>query len=525
MTNKMTEDRTRALLELLIQINREVAAALDLRTVLQRLLFAATQNVGGERGSIVVLDEAGKPIDATIIYGRSLHEHTTQQLRETVDRGLAGWVIEHRKAALIPDTNKDERWLRRDDDASDRSGSKSALCVPLLARDRLVGVLTLVHSVPNAFGPEHLELMQAIADQASIAVFNARLYKDLQKTHQRYRELFEESIDPIFITDWDGKVTEANREAVSLSGYKNEDLHKMSIDQLHEVNWNRVGMEFEKLREADGSSYESVLHKADSGRTPVEVHARRVEFEDADSIQWTLRDITERKELDSLRDDLTAMIYHDLRSPLGNIVSSLEVLGGMVGEDEATRNILGIAAHSTDRIQRLVNSLLDINRLESGQPIMNQKAAKPEELIASAVQDVQPAASGRRQTIDAKVDGALPHIRVDADMMRRVLINLLENAIKFSKADTGIEIGAQKDGNSVRFWVRDTGPGIPPSEHKHIFEKFARLKGRNQPGGLGIGLAFCRIAVQAHGGTIWVESEEGKGAKFVFTLPIMDGKV
>ena len=201
----MTEDRTQTLLELLIQINREVAAALDLRTVLQRLLFAATQNVGGERGSIVVLDDNGKPIDATIIYGKSLSEHTTKQLKETVDRGLAGWVIQHRKAALVPDTSKDKRWIRRPDDAKDQSGAKSAICVPLLAREHLVGVLTLVHSAPNAFNSAHLDLMQAIADQASIAVFNARLYNDLQNAHQRYRELFEESIDPIFITDWEGR--------------------------------------------------------------------------------------------------------------------------------------------------------------------------------------------------------------------------------------------------------------------------------------------------------------------------------
>jgi two-component system, NtrC family, sensor histidine kinase KinB len=689
----MTEDHARALLELLIQVNREVAAALDLRTVLQRLLFAAMQNVGGERGSIIVLDDAGNPVDATIIYGKSLHEHTAQQLRETVDRGLAGWVISHRKAALVPDTGKDERWLRRADDALDQSGSKSALCVPLLARERLVGVLTLVHSVPNAFGHEHLELMQAIADQASIAVLNARLYTEssrqarimtaladgaaafsaslelrevwqrvlnqtiqamqvetaaiglmegseqnivfraaagqnagniverrvaggqgligqvaregrgtivpnaredkrytdadrftgieakaigvvpiqsqgktigvleainpvsgvfdpdaltvltgigalagttirnaqlfeqLQNAHQRYRELFEDSIDPIFITDWEGRVIEANREAIRLSGFRAEDLHRMSIDQLHAINWNKVGMDFEALRDQDEASYESVLHRADSGKTPVEVYARRVEFEAADSIQWTLRDISERKELDSLRDDLTAMIYHDLRSPLGNIVSSLGVLEGIVGQDETTRSVLNIAIHSTDRIQRLVNSLLDISRLESGQTIANQQVVKPEELIESAVEDVRPSASGHHQMIEAKLAARLPNIRVDADMLRRVLINLLENAIKFSKAGTKIEVGAKKDGASVQFWVRDSGPGIPASEHGHIFEKFARLKGKDRPGGLGIGLAFCRIAVQAHGGAIWVESAEGEGSKFIFTLPVMDGKV
>ena len=126
----MAEDRTKALLELLIQINREVAAALDLRTVLQRLLFAVIHNVGGERGSIVVLDDSGKPIDATIIYGKSLREHTTQQLKETVDHGLAGWVIQNRKAALVPDTSLDERWVRRAEDAMDHIRAKSAICVP-----------------------------------------------------------------------------------------------------------------------------------------------------------------------------------------------------------------------------------------------------------------------------------------------------------------------------------------------------------------------------------------------------------
>ena len=153
---KTSESRTRPLLELLVKVSREIATALDLRTVLQRLLFAAIQYVGGERGSIVVMDDAGKPVDATIVYGRQFHDHTTQQLRETVERGLAGWVVQNRKAALVPDTSKDERWLRRADDAAEQSGAKSAICVPLMARDRMVGVLTLVHPVPNTLNTASL---------------------------------------------------------------------------------------------------------------------------------------------------------------------------------------------------------------------------------------------------------------------------------------------------------------------------------------------------------------------------------
>ena len=680
-------DRTKALLELLYHVSRDVATALDLRTVLQRVLYEAMQNVGGERCSIVVLDDAGKAVDATIVYGSKVHEHTTQQLRETTERGLAGWVIRNRRGVYVPDTSKDERWLMRPDDAMDQTGVKSAICVPLLAREKLVGVLTLVHPKPNVFSEIQLDLMQAIADQAGIAVLNARLYTEsqrqarvmtalaegaaamnaslrmedvhqriliqtmqalqvetvalgmidgdqlvyraaaghnagnivgrkiplgqgiagtaardgravvvsdvgqdsnygdadkfggvemravvvapiqsqgrtigiieainpiarsfdpdallvmtgigglagtsvqnsdlfekLQAAHQRYRELFEDSIDPMLITDWHGNILEANRQALLLSGYSNEHLHSLRVDQLHEVNWNRTGAEFDTLRENRTCSYESSLRRQDDTHLPIEVHARRVEFDEADSIQWIIRDITERKELDSLREDLTAMIYHDLRSPLANIVSSLDVLYSLVPEDdrETVLSILKIAENSTDRIQRLVSSLLDVSRLESGQPVADQKVVETVELIESAIRDVTPAAAGRHQDISTELSDQLPPIWVDEDMARRVLINLMENASKFSPANGWIHIGATEDGEWIHFWITDNGPGIPAAEQERIFDKFTRLRGNSKPGGLGIGLAFCRLAVVGHGGRIWVESESGNGSAFHFTFP------
>ncbi|HSQ39354.1 MAG TPA: GAF domain-containing protein [Anaerolineales bacterium] len=687
MTLPQNPDRTRALLELLYNVSRELATALDLRTVLQRVLYEALQNVGGERCSIVVLDDAGKAVDATIVYGKKIHEHTTQQMRETMERGLAGWVIKNRKGVYVPDTGKDDRWLMRPDD-TDRLGSKSAICVPLLAREKLVGVLTLVHTKPNTFSTEQLDLMQAIADQAGIAVLNARLYTEsqrqarvmtalaegaaamnaslrmddvyqrvliqamqalqvetvalgmiegehlvfraaaghnagnilgktielgmgvagtvtregrgvvvadvsmeknfnevdrlggvemralliapiqsqgrvlgvieainpisksfdpdallvmtgigglagttiqnaelferLQAAHQRYRDLFEESIDPIVITDWEGYIIEANRQASLLSGYTREELQGMSIDQLHEVNWNKTGMEFEFLRGDQMVSYESSLHKQDETHVPAEVHARRVEFDSTDSIQWILRDITERKELDGLREDLTSMIYHDLRSPLANIVSSLDVIATMVPEEERTTvlSILKIAENSTDRIQRLVSSLLDVSRLESGQPVADQTVADAFALVRKTLQDVVPSIRGRRQTLVEDLPGELPFIWVDEDMARRVLINLVENSSKYSPSDGTIEVGARAEDGWVHFWVKDQGSGIPPSEQDHIFDKFTRIRGKGQVGGLGIGLAFCRLAVQGHGGRIWVESDTGKGSTFHFTFPV-----
>jgi PAS domain S-box-containing protein len=360
---------------------------------------------------------------------------------------------------------------------------------------------------------------------AGTTIQNAQFLDRLQKAHKRYRELFEDSVDPIVITDWDGKVLEANRQAVSLSGYGNEMLRTMSIDQLHEVKWNKTGLNFEALKRDDECNYESVLHQQNDGTMPIEVHAHRVEFDETDSVQWILRDITERKELDTLRDDMIAMIYHDIRSPLGNIVSSLELMDGMMPADETLQTMLNIARNSTGRIQRLVNSLLDINRLESGQPIADQHAIDPLVLIRESLRDVEPSASGRHQTLENKAFGVLPLIWVDVDMIHRVFINLLENAIKYTPTGGRVEIGAQTtSGTSVKFWIRDNGPGISAADRDRIFDKFTRLRSKNSPSGLGVGLAFCKLAVLGHGGQIWVESELGQGTVFWLILPVAQKK-
>jgi len=680
----------RAVVELLFRVSRDVAEALDLRTVLTRLLFAAINNVGGERGSIVVLDNNTQPVDSAIVYGRQVHEHTTVQLRDTIDHGLAGWVVRNQKPVLIPDTSKDERWLRREDDAANKTGAKSAICVPLLVRKKLVGVLTLVHPEPNAYNEEQFELMQAIADQAGVAVLNARLYDESQRqarvmtaladasaeintslrldevfnrilqqtvraldveiaaialtdlssgdlvycaatgegadsligqrvaagrglsgkvmrdgqgvvvpsvtqevrfspeeqvaqvriyavaispmraekqvigiiqainpvkknfdpdallvlnglgslagttlqnaqlferfdaAQKRYRELFEDSIDPIVITDLDGKLIEVNRRAIELSGYNLDELRDAPISKLHSPNYEKTGQNFEKAAATSAITYETQLILKNEKSIPVEVYLRKVVFDDVASLQWMLRDITTRKELDSLRDDLMAMIYHDLRSPLSNIVSSLDILTTILPkqENDTATTVLEIARHSIERIQRLVNSLLDINRLEAGQPLVNRRKFQLKSIFDEGVEAIKPGLNGRNQTIAMEYPDSLPTVSIDVDMIRRVIINLMDNAVKYTPSKGQIEVGAASDGVFVRIWIKDNGLGIPSIDRERIFEKFARLKGENSPSGLGVGLAFCKLAIEAHGGQIWVESEPGQGAKFIFTLPI-----
>ncbi len=681
----------RSVLELLYKVSREFASALDLKAVLTRVLFAAINNVGGERASIVVMDDNERVVESAIVYGNQVRESTTIQLKDTVDRGLAGWVVRNRQPALVPDTSKDSRWLRRQDDAQDRSGAKSAISVPLLSREKIVGVLTLVHSIPKAYGDEHLELMQAIADQAGVAIVNARLFTESQRqarvmtslaegavnintslhmeqvfesvlnqtkqalqvetaalgmveqpsgeivyraatgensdklvgkrikakegiagivvregrgmllpaasedarlaeaehlaggntralscapihaqgkvigvlqafnplnkvfdadallvltglgglagstiqnaqlfesldvARQRYRDLFEDSIDPIVITDLQGTIVEANRQASTLSGHPTDKLHQFLIEQMHDINYEKTGRKLEKIGDST-IVYESTLYDSLGGMHPVEVYVRKVVFDEAESIQWILRDITERKDLDALREDLTAMIYHDLRSPLANILSSIDMIATIIPENEKENSepILKIAHQSLDRIQRLINSLLDLTRLEQNQPVGEQEAISISMLFEEALEAVRPGAEGHKQSIEVSLADKLPAVFVDVDMIRRVLINLMENAVKYTPTKGEIVVGAEKDGEFVRIFVQDNGPGIPEADRERIFDKFTRLKNKTGPGGLGVGLAFCKLAVQGHGGKIWVEAvaAPGKGSKFIFTLPV-----
>ncbi len=682
---------TEATLELLYNISRELTSALDLHMVLRRVLFLSMQSVGAISGSIIVLDSYGKPIDSAIITGDVVHDQTTQQLKITYEQGLAGWVAQHRQAVLISDTSRDERWLFRPDDAPERRGPKSAVSAPLMAREELVGVMTLVHPQPGFFQPEHLSLVQSIAGQAGIAVLNARLYDEsqrrarvmaalatsaatitgsldlrevlqrileqtsqallvdtvslalldakhqelvfeastgrfsdkvvgirlkigqgiagwvaqhgegtvvndvsqderffrgvdlitgfhthaiacapirwgnevigileainpfsrvfdedaldvlsgiaslagtairhaqlfeaLQAAHQRYRELFEDSIDAIFITDWDGKIIETNHQAEQITSQSAEALRKQTIHSLSLVDEGALGEGFANLKQGETISYETTL-QTDSGHSvPVHVYARQVAIEGESYVQWIVHDITERKNLETLRNDLISMIYHDLRSPLANVVSSLDVLENILPLDNepAIKSLLNIAVRSTERIQRLTNSLLDLRRLEAGQPISNPKPQSVTEIIADSIEAVQASADSKHQIIETKLAALLPQVLVDGEMIRRVLINLLENTVKYTPQGSRIEIGAQPEGEMVNIWVQDSGPGIPVSEQERIFDKFTRLRGAEEQHGFGLGLAFCRLAVEAHGGRIWVESEPNQGSCFHFTLPI-----
>jgi PAS domain S-box-containing protein len=233
-----------------------------------------------------------------------------------------------------------------------------------------------------------------------------------------------------------------------------------------------------------------------------------------------LRDVTEERKIERMRSDLIHTMVHDLRNPLTAIQASLDVLGLMQIDDVDGPDILAIAARSSRRLLSLVNAILDLSRLESGQMPLQRNALTLTSLIADISQLLAPLAAAKGQCIDLIVSSDLPEVLADADLMGRVLQNLIGNAIKFTPEGGRISVSAQPYADLpgyMQIAVSDTGPGIPEDIHDRLFEKF--VTGANRENGSGLGLAFCRLVVEAHGGQIWLDSDSVPGTTFKLTIP------
>jgi K+-sensing histidine kinase KdpD len=259
--------------------------------------------------------------------------------------------------------------------------------------------------------------------------------------------------------------------------------------------------------------------------TPLMVRARQMALGKRDVIEWVAQDVTAQMQLEQLRRDLTAMVYHDLRGPLQSIKGSINKLGQVLAnhENPAVWTLLQIGIRSTRQLQRMVDSLVDIQRLEEGKAVLNKKSVELRVLLGDSAQLVQPLAAEMNHRLRFDMEDDMPLVMMDGDMIMRVVINLLENAIKYTPEGGTIQLRAQTVENTVRISVRDSGPGIPQEMQRQVFDKFSRVKYQDAPKGVGLGLAFCRLAVEAHQGRIWVESEPGNGSEFVFMLPLEEG--
>ncbi|MDX1953758.1 MAG: ATP-binding protein, partial [Verrucomicrobiota bacterium] len=238
---------------------------------------------------------------------------------------------------------------------------------------------------------------------------------------------------------------------------------------------------------------------------------------------FTFHDLTRLKELENTRKEFVANVSHELRTPLTLIKGFVETLIDGAKDDPAvaTRFLQTIQKH-TDRLTFLIEDLLTISRLESGQITLNQQKLLLRPLVERVMDDLQSRAAEKDILLENRVNDEAS-ANVDADRLQQVLFNLVDNSIKYGRLEGTVIVGAEPMADGfIKMWVKDDGPGIPPDATERVFERFYRVdraRSREQ-GGTGLGLSIVKHIVQSHGGEVWVESRLGEGATFYFTLPV-----
>ncbi|NLG63838.1 MAG: hybrid sensor histidine kinase/response regulator [Candidatus Cloacimonetes bacterium] len=219
------------------------------------------------------------------------------------------------------------------------------------------------------------------------------------------------------------------------------------------------------------------------------------------------------------RDDLLATVSHDLRNPIGTIYTSAALLLDLPLDEEQRQRQVQIIKRTAERMNRLIQDLLDASRMEAGHFSVEPHPVTVRSLIDDAHEMLAPIADADGISLTEQVDEPGTHVMADAERVQRVLSNLVGNALKFTPRGGEIHIHVERDGDMCRFSIRDQGPGIPPENLQRVFDRYWQAN-RTGGAGAGLGLAIAKGIVEAHGGRIWAESEPGKGATFRFTLPL-----
>ncbi|CAN5248219.1 hypothetical protein BH10CYA1_BH10CYA1_09590 [soil metagenome] len=347
--------------------------------------------------------------------------------------------------------------------------------------------------------------------------------KELTLTRMRERAIIDNTAEIICSLDSACRIVDVNSAVRKRLGYEQEDFRGSNF-QLHVVESERESA-YKNLMQAMGAEdehmFEAQLIGADGKVRDIEVVAQWSEHDQG--LFCILRDVSLKKEAERLKQEVVAMVSHDLRAPLTSIGMSLEMLlDGLFGAiNERGMKVASAAQQSVGSLMTLINDLLDIERVESTGIQLYYEDAEASMLLSRAADTVRTQAESKNIRLDAESNVALA-CRIDVERVNRVIVNLLSNAIKFAPNNSTVSLTCAKIDDQIEFRIADQGPGIPADKISIVFEKFRQV-GTGSTGekqGSGLGLAICKSLVEAHGGSIGVISESNRGSIFWFRLPI-----
>jgi PAS domain S-box-containing protein len=356
----------------------------------------------------------------------------------------------------------------------------------------------------------------------------SNLLAEVRATAARQEAIFDSAIDAILTLNPSGTIETMNAAATRMFGWSAQELGRRDVAVLLEASDANDASLMTRIRaggaDASGGLVRELTGRRRSGEAfPVDVAFSPLELPSGVHLVAVVRDITDRRRVEELKKQFVSTVSHELRTPLTSIAGSLGLLaGGAAGSlSERAGRLIGIAHSNSLRLVRLINDILDVEKLESGQINLELTPVDLRDVAIRSMDNVRGFADGLGVTL-ALNDGPAAPVIGDADRLVQVVVNLLSNAAKFSPEGGTVEVVVLPEARIVRLSVRDHGPGVPDAFRSRIFTKFAQADGSDtrQRGGTGLGLAIAKEIAERHGGRLWFESALGEGATFHLDLPM-----
>lgn len=346
--------------------------------------------------------------------------------------------------------------------------------------------------------------------------------EELERLNRKNELILNSAGEGIFGLNLQSKITFVNPAGARLLGYQVNELLGKSIDIiLTENHINNINQFFQAELVMQGRN--ELFKRQDGSSFPVEYISNLIEEQnEIVGVVIAFKDITERNKVERMKNEFISIVSHELRTPLTSIYGSLKMLGSglLISDPDSSQRLLEIAIDSTERLMRLINDILDIERIDSGKVVMSKNLCNIEDLMIKCGESMQPFAD--KFKVNLIISPLKEKVNADEDRIMQTLTNLLSNGIKFSPEGGNIWLTAKKQENYILFEIKDQGRGIPEDKLESIFDKFQQVDfsdSRNHEG-TGLGLAICRSIIEQHEGKIWAESVLGSGSTFYFTLPL-----
>lgn len=386
------------------------------------------------------------------------------------------------------------------------------------------GITRTYHSTKAPYRDAHGSVIGVIGISSEISD-RKEMEKALRESEKRYRTLFEHVPVGVYRTTPDGRIINANPSLVSMLGYSTlEDLTRENLEgEGFGPQYSRHEFRERLNRESEIRGLEAAWKTRDNRLIDVRENARVMRDANGNPLYYegTLEDVTERKKVERMKDELISVVAHELRVPLSSIRGSLEYMSRKMAAElpEKAKQLTDMAYRGTERLVRLINDLLDIDKIESGKMVFESRPTQVIPLVEQALEANLAYAEqlGVKLSLSPSVTGAL--VYTDPDRFIQVMTNLLSNAAKFSPPQSAVTVSVIRKDGSIRTSVTDQGPGIPENFRNQVFQKFAQAGGKEAKGGSGLGLSITKAIVEKLGGTVGFETQTNAGTTFYFDLP------